>query len=1184
MSSKRPSTNQVNRVDGNGCCPTVETVCGTNGPLFGPSSGKTVRTRLESGACFKLTAYTLPVGTEISVHLEDGADCGSGLSVPFMRCGAPLVITPEKPVVTICGPGWLVFNSTATEGVPYVVAETESADKCCEECVPDNPPLHLFNGDTAPVALSSFLTIAPSGRDGYIGVFNAAAFCAAVNACIPAIPPLTLQQVLGTLPAWLGASGSGDDIITFSFSQAGFDAAVLAAYPDQTVTGTQPTWLTASANGENEIVYAFDAVGFCNAVNACVVQHPAAALTNNAAPFSWNSGTQAGNIPQVATLVASGVNQWTFTPGDGTAATIITIPAVPVQTPLAVNDTATVDLTASGTDNHTLQADVKVSATAGNTLAVNADGLYVPAAPASVQTPLTANDTPTVDLSASGLDNHTLQAAVKISASAGNTLAVNADGLFVPPVVVPAQTPLVANDTPTVDLTAGGVDNHTLQAAVKISAAAGNAVTVNADGLFVAPAPSLCDNLGALSVAPASASDTILARRADGSCVRIAVCDAVGLCATALNADVSVTKSVSLLTGTPGTPFDFVITVYNAGPDAADNTVLTDVLPAGFSVSNVAASFTGGASSTIPTSGALSGGFVIPTLPALGECVYTITGTVAAPGAYNNQASVQPPASVIDPVLANNTSAVVTHTAAVVTLSADLAITKTVDQASALVGQQIEYTVTITNNGPDAANGAIITDVLPAGFVVDSILKNQFGGAVTALPDEVMLAAGHPITTFPAGGSVVLTILGDYSGGGAGSYNNTATITSPGGVPDPVPGNNSATVAHTATLQANLSVTKTVLPLTGVAGTPFTYTVTVSNTGPSAANGAIVTDSLPAGFTVTGIVATYGSGAAGGTPTALDLAGGYAITTLPNGGSASFAVTGTVATAGAYNNQATVAAPVGVTDPVLGNNTSAVVTHTATAACDPCAYTVVATARLPHNTSNPDCNVMDVTVSGLCPGQTITLEERVNGTSLLNGVPVLTVSANGSFAVTITGPIPVVGNEVLQLLAKTAGCANKIITIGNGGVFCVPPAYAGPCCLTVNVSGASGLIVGTAGTEFNTGPNMCNFATDNLGDGILGFWELYKWDTGTSTWNPVPGSLVGATLGVYTNSWFVPNIPGDQYTVVVWGHSLAGSYNDPSGGAGGLFCADIANGAYNPQCLTGLPGTDCRFTEVYTQV
>ena len=511
--AKRPPTNQVTRVDGNGCCPTAETVCGITGPLFGPSSGKTVRTRLESGSCLKLTAYTLPVGTEISVHLEDGADCGSGLSVPFIRCGAPLVITPEKPVVTICGPGWLVFNSTATEGVPYVVAEAESADKCCEECVADNPPLHLFNGGTAPVALSSFLTIAPSGRDGYIGVFNAAAFCAAVNACVPAAPPITIQQVLGTLPAWLGAVGSGDDIITFSFSQAGFDAAVLAAYPDQTVTGTQPAWLTASANGENEVVYAFDAVGFCNAVNACVVQHPAAVLTNNAAPFSWNSGTQAGNIPQVATLVASGVNQWTFTPGDGSAATVITIPAIPAQTPLVANDTATVDLTASGTDNHTLQADVKVSATAGNTLAVNADGLFVPA-PAT-ETLLVANDSSTIDFTTSGTADHTLTGVVKVSAAVGNTVAVNADGLFVPAATASVQTPITPVPTSSVDLTVSGTDDHTVTANVRVSAFPGNGVSIHADGVY---AEDTCTAIASIPSGSLAAGDRYVVTELAGGC------------------------------------------------------------------------------------------------------------------------------------------------------------------------------------------------------------------------------------------------------------------------------------------------------------------------------------------------------------------------------------------------------------------------------------------------------------------------------------------------------------------------------------------------------------------------------------------------------------------------------------------------------------------------------------------
>lgn len=47
--------------------------------------------------------------------------------------------------------------------------------------------------------------------------------------------------------------------------------------------------------------------------------------------------------------------------------------------PITVNDTLTVHINASGTLNHTLSADVQVSEASGNTLAIIADGLVVPA-------------------------------------------------------------------------------------------------------------------------------------------------------------------------------------------------------------------------------------------------------------------------------------------------------------------------------------------------------------------------------------------------------------------------------------------------------------------------------------------------------------------------------------------------------------------------------------------------------------------------------------------------------------------------------------------------------------------------------------------------------------------------------------------------------------------------------------
>ena len=49
---------------------------------------------------------------------------------------------------------------------------------------------------------------------------------------------------------------------------------------------------------------------------------------------------------------------------------------IPAQTPISKNDTATIAITANGTLNHTLAANVKISADAGNAITAKADGIY----------------------------------------------------------------------------------------------------------------------------------------------------------------------------------------------------------------------------------------------------------------------------------------------------------------------------------------------------------------------------------------------------------------------------------------------------------------------------------------------------------------------------------------------------------------------------------------------------------------------------------------------------------------------------------------------------------------------------------------------------------------------------------------------------------------------------------------
>lgn len=109
----------------------------------------------------------------------------------------------------------------------------------------------------------------------------------------------------------------------------------------------------------------------------------------------------------------------------------------------------------------------------------NNDGtkLYIPVK-ALVEFP-TVDDTATVDLSIDA--NHKITADVKVSANTGNALTAEADGLFVATV-----DPLVKSteDTATVDLEVDG--SGKLTAAAKLSATAGNVLTSNADGLYVA--------------------------------------------------------------------------------------------------------------------------------------------------------------------------------------------------------------------------------------------------------------------------------------------------------------------------------------------------------------------------------------------------------------------------------------------------------------------------------------------------------------------------------------------------------------------------------------------------------------------------------------------------------------------------------------------------------------------------
>ncbi len=248
---------------------------------------------------------------------------------------------------------------------------------------------------------------------------------------------------------------------------------------------------------------------------------------------------------------------------------------------------------------------------------------------------------------------------------------------------------------------------------------------------------------------------------------------------------------------------------------------------------------------------------------------------------------------------------------------ADLGVTKTDGQTTAVPGQSLTYTITVSNAGPDAVTGATVSDVLPAALLAPA-------WTCAASPGSSCTASGsgsiNDTINLLGGGTATYTLAGTIDASATGSLSNTATVAAPG-LTDPNPTDNSATDTDTLTPLANLGITKTDGQAAAVPGTPVTYTIVASNEGPSRANGARVADTVPA--EITG--ATWTCVGAGGGACPGNGSGNIDETVnLPVGGSVTYSLTGTInaSATGSLGNTATVAAPGGVTDPNLANNSA----------------------------------------------------------------------------------------------------------------------------------------------------------------------------------------------------------------------------------------------------------------------
>jgi uncharacterized repeat protein (TIGR01451 family) len=291
-------------------------------------------------------------------------------------------------------------------------------------------------------------------------------------------------------------------------------------------------------------------------------------------------------------------------------------------------------------------------------------------------------------------------------------------------------------------------------------------------------------------------------------------------------------------------------------------------------------------------------------------------------GTLVNTATVTPPGGTTDPTPGNNSA---TDSDTIPT--ADLSVTKTDGAASVVPGTSDTYTITVTNNGPDTVTSVTLTDTIPA-----ALSNTSFAPSVGTYDVTSGVWSGLSLAS---GDSVSMTLSGTINPSATGTLSNTVTVAPPAGTTDTNSANDAATDTDTLTPQADLAITKTDGVTTVAAGTSDTYTIVVTNTGPSAVTGAHVVDVLPAG--VTGATWTFTGSTGGGSVSGLPSGSGNLDTTvdLPVNATVTFTFTPTIdpSATGVFTNTATVTPPAGTTDPIAGNN-SFTDTDTLTPAAD----------------------------------------------------------------------------------------------------------------------------------------------------------------------------------------------------------------------------------------------------------
>jgi uncharacterized repeat protein (TIGR01451 family) len=366
--------------------------------------------------------------------------------------------------------------------------------------------------------------------------------------------------------------------------------------------------------------------------------------------------------------------------------------------------------------------------------------------------------------------------------------------------------------------------------------------------------------------------------------------------------DVWISNSDSALVYTPGESVYYYVYVYNYSDAPQTGLSFNYMLPAG-AFSSLTWTYSGFPSAS--GTGDISTTIDIPANSSVG---FQVSGTVYPyyTDPITATASVTTPATDAHPE--NNT---VSDTDYCLPVS-DLAIYKSDGVPSCTPGLGTTYTITATNYGPSDAHGVTITDALSEMFS-GAEWTAVFSGEGSSGNAEGTGGINETVT-LPVGGTVTYTMVADIDPSAVGVVANTATIAPALGAVDPDLADNTAVDVNTAFPVVDLTVSKTDGVSKYVPGWFTTYTITVTNEGPSTLTGGTLLDSMPDAIEGATWTAVYtGEGSTGDASGSDDISASF---DLAVGGSATFTVVAPIApdATGDLENTAEVAVPFGTTN------------------------------------------------------------------------------------------------------------------------------------------------------------------------------------------------------------------------------------------------------------------------------